>query len=167
MAAQVDGLLLVSPLMSDAALRELAEMTPLVVINRLLDGIPAVLTDAYEATGHAVEHLHALGHRRIVYLAGPDGYSNDVRLRGLPRGLRPARDRGRSSWAPSMPGSRPACAPPTSFSPRRRPAVVAYNDEVAVGRDQPARPIAASGYPTTSASSASTTPRSPRWSRPG
>ncbi len=82
MSAQVDGLLLVSPLMPDAALRELAGQGPLVVVNRLLDGVPAVLTDATEATEHAVEHLHALGHRRIIYLAGPDGYSNDMRLRG-------------------------------------------------------------------------------------
>jgi DNA-binding LacI/PurR family transcriptional regulator len=83
MAAQVDGLLLLSPQMSDEALLALAEMTPLVVTNRMLDGIPAVLTDTYEATVHAVEHLYALGHRRVVYLAGPDGYSNDVRLRGF------------------------------------------------------------------------------------
>ena len=83
MAAQVDGLLLLSPQMPDATLLSLAEVTPVVVTNRLLDGIPAVLTDAYEATGHAVEHLHALGHRELVYLAGPDGYSNEVRLRGF------------------------------------------------------------------------------------
>jgi DNA-binding LacI/PurR family transcriptional regulator len=83
MAAQVDGLLLVSPQMSDEALLALAEITPVVVTNRVLDGIPAVFTDAYEASMHAVEHLHALGHRHVVYLAGPDGYSNDVRLRGF------------------------------------------------------------------------------------
>jgi LacI family transcriptional regulator/LacI family repressor for deo operon, udp, cdd, tsx, nupC, and nupG len=83
MAAQVDGLLLVSPQMSDEALLALTEITPVVVTNRLLDEIPAVFTDAYEGTVHAVEHLHALGHRRLVYLAGPDGYSNDERLRGF------------------------------------------------------------------------------------
>jgi LacI family transcriptional regulator/LacI family repressor for deo operon, udp, cdd, tsx, nupC, and nupG len=83
MAAQVDGLLLLSPRMSDEALLALNDITPLVVTNRLLDGIPTVLTDTYEATLHAVEHLHALGHRRVVYLAGPDGYSNDVRQRGF------------------------------------------------------------------------------------
>jgi LacI family transcriptional regulator/LacI family repressor for deo operon, udp, cdd, tsx, nupC, and nupG len=83
MAAQVDGLLLLSPQMSDGALLALADLTPVVVTNRLLDAIPAVLTDSYEAAGHAVEHLYALGHRRVVYLAGPDGYSNDVRVRGF------------------------------------------------------------------------------------
>jgi DNA-binding LacI/PurR family transcriptional regulator len=83
MAAQVDGLLLLSPLMPDEALMALTEITPVVMTNRLLDGIPAVLTDSYEGAVQAVEHLHALGHRRVVYLAGPDGYSNDVRLRGF------------------------------------------------------------------------------------
>lgn len=83
LAPQVDGLLLTSPLTSDACLRELADLIPVVVTNRLLDGVPAVLTDSAQATGHAVEHLHALGHRAVAYLAGPDGYSNDSRLSGL------------------------------------------------------------------------------------
>lgn len=83
LAQQVDGLLLVSPRMPDEALLALADTTPVVMLNRLLDGIPAVLTNLYEATGHAVEHLHALGHRAVVYLAGPDGYPNEVRLRGF------------------------------------------------------------------------------------
>src|SRR3712207_6706702 len=66
LAQQVDGLLLVSPRMPDEALLALADMTPVVMLNRILDGIPAVLTNLYEPTGHAVEHLHALGHRPVV-----------------------------------------------------------------------------------------------------
>jgi DNA-binding LacI/PurR family transcriptional regulator len=132
MAAQVDGLLLLSPQMPDDALLALAAITPVVMTNRLLDGIPAVLTDSYEATGHAVEHLHALGHRELVYLAGPEGYSNDVRLRGF-------RDTcGRLGIAASELGPFKA-----RFSDGMRAGdlvlatsatgVVAYNDEVAVG----------------------------------
>src|SRR3954451_19960584 len=132
MAAQVDGLLLVSPQMPDDALLGLAEITPVVFTNRLLNGIPAVLTDTYEATGHAVEHLHALGHRELVYLAGPDGYSNDVRLRGF-------RDTcGRLGITSSELGPFHA-----RFSAGVRAGdlvlatsatgVVAYNDEMAVG----------------------------------
>jgi DNA-binding LacI/PurR family transcriptional regulator len=132
MAAQVDGLLLLSPQMPDDALLALAAITPVVMTNRLLDGIPAVLTDSYEATGHAVEHLHALGHRELVYLAGPEGYSNDVRLRGF-------RDTsGRLGIAASELGPFQA-----RFSDGMRAGdlvlatsatgVVAYNDEVAVG----------------------------------
>jgi len=120
MAAQVDGLLLVSPQMPDDALLGLAEITPVVFTNRLLDGIPAVLTDTYEATGHAVEHLHALGHRELVYLAGPDGYSNEV---GCGGSATPAAGWGspRPSSVPSMPGSPPECGRQISSSPRRPP----------------------------------------------
>jgi DNA-binding LacI/PurR family transcriptional regulator len=132
MAPQVDGLLLVSPQMSDEALAALADRIPLVVTNRVLDGIPAVLTDTFEAAGHAVEHLHALGHRRVVYLAGPDGYSNDVRRLGF-----------RSACARL--GIEAAELGPfhARFSDGVRAAdlalatsatgVVAYNDEIAVG----------------------------------
>jgi LacI family transcriptional regulator/LacI family repressor for deo operon, udp, cdd, tsx, nupC, and nupG len=83
LAPQVDGLLLTSPQASDACLRELADLVPVVVTNRVLDGVSAVLTESAQATGHAVEHLHALGHREVAYLAGPDGYSNDSRTSGL------------------------------------------------------------------------------------
>jgi DNA-binding LacI/PurR family transcriptional regulator len=132
MAAQVDGLLLLSPQMPDDALLALADITPVVVTNRLLDGLPVVLTDAYEATGHAVEHLYALGHRELVYLAGPDGYSNDVRLRAFRDacgrlGLSPAElgpFHARFS-AGVMAGDLVLATSATG--------VVAYNDEVAVG----------------------------------
>jgi LacI family transcriptional regulator/LacI family repressor for deo operon, udp, cdd, tsx, nupC, and nupG len=132
MAAQVDGLLLVSPQMSDEALIALAEVTPVVVTNRVLDGIPSVLTDSYEATVHAVEHLHALGHRRAVYLAGPDGYSNDVRLRGFRDGCaRLGTDAGELGpfHARFSAGVRAADLVLATAAT----GVVAYNDEVAVG----------------------------------
>jgi LacI family transcriptional regulator/LacI family repressor for deo operon, udp, cdd, tsx, nupC, and nupG len=83
LAPQVDGLLLASPLAPDESLLELAALAPLVLTNRLLDGVPSVLVEAGQATGHAVEHLHALGHRELVYLGGPDTYSNRSRRAGL------------------------------------------------------------------------------------
>src|SRR5206468_412527 len=82
LAPQVDGLLLVSPLMPDEALGELAALVPAVLTNRLIAGMPTVVTDATGATEDAVEHLHALGHRRIAYLGGPASYSDGIRLRG-------------------------------------------------------------------------------------
>jgi DNA-binding LacI/PurR family transcriptional regulator len=83
LAPQVDGLLLASPLAADTTLLELAGLVPVVVTNRLVDDVPAVLTDDGQATGHAMEHLHALGHRSLVYLAGPDNYSDRSRRAGL------------------------------------------------------------------------------------
>lgn len=133
LAPQVDGLLLVSPMMPDDALRDLDASVPLVVTDRLVDGIAAAVTDAAEAVGHAIEHLHALGHRRIVYLAGPAGsYSNEGRLRGY----REASARLGMDAAELGPFN-------ARFSAGVRAAdlvlaggataVLAYNDEVAVG----------------------------------
>ena len=133
MAPQVDGLLLVSPLMPDAALRELDATVPVVMINRLLDGIASVVVDAAEAVAHAVEHLHALGHRRIVYLAGPSGsYSNGFRLRGYREACArlgmEATELGPFNARFSA-GVRAADLVLASGAT----AVLAYNDEVAVG----------------------------------
>src|SRR5690349_1726017 len=83
LAPQVDGLLLASPVAAEGRLAELADLVPVAITNRLVGGVPAVLTDEGEATGHAVEHLHALGHRTVVYLAGPDNYSDHNRRAGL------------------------------------------------------------------------------------
>ncbi|MEU7818058.1 LacI family DNA-binding transcriptional regulator [Pseudonocardia sp. NPDC049154] len=131
MSPQVDGLMLVSPLMPDDALRALAP-TPLVLSNRILDALPCVVTDASEAVGHAVEHLVALGHREIAYLAGPDGFANDMRLRGyrgacLRLGVQP-RELGpfNARFSDGIRAADLVLATPAT-------AVVAYNDEVAVG----------------------------------
>jgi LacI family transcriptional regulator/LacI family repressor for deo operon, udp, cdd, tsx, nupC, and nupG len=132
LAAQVDGLILVSPQMSDEALRTVADLVPVVVTNRILDGLPAVLTRTAPATGHAVEHLHSLGHRRLVYLAGPQGYANDDRLAGFRSAC------ARLGLEGAVLGSFNA-----RFTEGVRAAdlvlaasatgVVAYNDEIAVG----------------------------------
>jgi DNA-binding LacI/PurR family transcriptional regulator len=132
MAAQVDGLVLVGPQMSDDTLLALAGVTPLVVTNRLLDGIPAVLTDAYEATGHAIEHLFALGHRELVYLAGPVGYSNEVRQRGF----RDACDRlgiVASELGPFSGRFSAGLRAGDLVLATSATGVIAFNDEVAVG----------------------------------
>ena len=132
LAPQVDGLLLTSPLASDACLRELADIVPVVVTNRILDDVPAVLTASAQATGHAVEHLHALGHRKVAYLAGPDGYSNQSRTSGLKAAC------ARLGLEPVVLGPFPA-----RFSSGVRAAdlvlaagvtaVVAFNDDIAAG----------------------------------
>jgi LacI family transcriptional regulator/LacI family repressor for deo operon, udp, cdd, tsx, nupC, and nupG len=85
MAKQVDGMLLLSPTATDDGLRALADAVPLVVVNHDLDGVPAVLMPSADGAVAAVEHLHALGHRRLAYLAGPDNYSNRTRLGAFTR----------------------------------------------------------------------------------
>jgi DNA-binding LacI/PurR family transcriptional regulator/DeoR/GlpR family transcriptional regulator of sugar metabolism len=85
MAKQVDGLLLLSPTTVDDDLRALAATVPVVVINHDLEGVPTVLMPTADGAASAVEHLHALGHRRLAYLAGPDNYSNRIRTEAFTR----------------------------------------------------------------------------------
>jgi LacI family transcriptional regulator/LacI family repressor for deo operon, udp, cdd, tsx, nupC, and nupG len=132
MAPQVDGLLLLSPLMADDDLRDLAAAVPLVAVNRQLAGVPAVLMTSDTAAAHAVEHLHALGHRKLAYLAGPDNWSNAARQAAFTR----------SCARLGVPGEVLGPFDPT-FSAGIRAAdlvlagpttgVLAYNDDVAVG----------------------------------
>lgn len=80
MSQQADGLLLFSPRMPDAAILELAERLPLVVVNREIPGVPAVVIPSDDGMAQVVEHLAALGHHRIAYVAGPrDTFSNQAR----------------------------------------------------------------------------------------
>ena len=132
MAPQVDGLLLLSPTMADDDLRGLGAAVPLVTVNRQLAGVPAVLMTSGLATAHALEHLHALGHRRLVYLSGPENWSNAARARAF----------AETCARLGLPGDVLGPFEPT-FSAGVRAAdlvlagqatgVLAYNDDVAVG----------------------------------
>jgi DNA-binding LacI/PurR family transcriptional regulator len=132
MAKQVDGLVLLSPTMADDDLRGLAAQVPLIVVNRRLDGVPAVLMPSEKGATHAVEHLHALGHRRLAYLAGPENYSNYARAEAYTR----------TSARLGVAGTVLGPFEPTVASGRRAAdlvladgasGVLAYNDDVAAG----------------------------------
>ncbi|HZG90413.1 MAG TPA: LacI family DNA-binding transcriptional regulator [Pseudonocardia sp.] len=131
-ASQVDGLLLITPGMAEEKVREVAASTPLAVFNREIDGCPATLVPGTEGATQAVEHLHALGHREIAYLAGPPVYSNAMRQVAF----RAACDRlqitgveidlGDARFSAGVRAGDLVLAAGVS-------AVLAYNDEVAVG----------------------------------
>ncbi|WP_062432552.1 LacI family DNA-binding transcriptional regulator [Herbidospora daliensis] len=84
LAKQVDGFLLCSPRSSDGHLRSFADQTPIVVLNRRVGRVPSVTADNADGMLQAVTHLHALGHRRLAYVAGPrTSWSNRERTRSL------------------------------------------------------------------------------------
>src|SRR5947209_16271926 len=73
-----------APFASDTTLRILAGVTSLALLNRRLRDVPAALMDSAGGMRQVVEHLFALGHRRIAYLNGPNiAWSNRERRRGL------------------------------------------------------------------------------------
>lgn len=71
-ASRVDGLILCAPRSSAAQVRRIADRAPVVLINREISGLPSVLCRNAAGYQSLIEHLHAAGHRRVVYLAGPE-----------------------------------------------------------------------------------------------
>jgi LacI family transcriptional regulator len=81
---QADGLLLAMAQRDDPLVNELrARGTPLVLFNRTIDrgGVSAVIPDDFNGAVEAVEHLYALGHRRLAFVGGPLSTSNGARRR--------------------------------------------------------------------------------------
>jgi LacI family transcriptional regulator len=77
-ARGVDGLVLATVTMDDPVVGHcLAASIPVVLINRADSGrrLPAVVTDDAAGMRLAVDHLVALGHRRIGHVAGPQQVS--------------------------------------------------------------------------------------------
>lgn len=84
MAKQVDGVVLCSPGLEDSQVYEAAGNTSLVLLNRRLSGVPSTLMDSAGGLRQVVDHLVALGHKRIAFLNGPrTSWSNQERRRGL------------------------------------------------------------------------------------
>ncbi|PYI39136.1 LacI family transcriptional regulator [Arthrobacter psychrolactophilus] len=66
-----DALIVCSPRSESNAIRKAAGNIPLVVINGQAPGAISIFMDVRQGLRQAVEHLYALGHRKIVHVPGP------------------------------------------------------------------------------------------------
>lgn len=88
-SGQVEGVVLVSSRLSDEQIIEAAQIRPVVLVNRDVEGIPRVLIDSSIGVSEAVAHLVALGHRNIVYVSGPSkSWSNRQRRNAFKRAVK-------------------------------------------------------------------------------
>ncbi|MBX3078705.1 MAG: LacI family DNA-binding transcriptional regulator [Cryobacterium sp.] len=67
----VDGVILGTSRLRDEEIVHLAERKPVVVINRSVEGVASVIADIEQGIVEAVRHVASLGHRSVVYVAGP------------------------------------------------------------------------------------------------
>jgi LacI family transcriptional regulator len=77
-ARQVDGFITATARLDREFVAETAELVqPIVLVNRRLEdeSLPAVTVDDRDGVRMAVEHVVALGHRRIGHLGGPQALS--------------------------------------------------------------------------------------------
>ncbi|KRE41551.1 LacI family DNA-binding transcriptional regulator [Knoellia sp. Soil729] len=133
LAKQVDGIILCSPRMKPAELREAATLAPVVLVNRKERSIPSVSVDNVGGMRQIIEHLSAQGHRSVGYVGGPrSSWSNRERVRGL----RVAANQNGvelvelGHFAPTFDGGTDAAEGAVISGVS---AVVAYNDLVALG----------------------------------
>ncbi|MWV48880.1 LacI family DNA-binding transcriptional regulator [Rathayibacter sp. VKM Ac-2803] len=85
---QVDGLIAVSPMVEPAWLERLARRTPIVMLGRHDDstGYDTVTNDDVSGTDAVMDHLFALGHRRIAHLTVSEQITG--RVAGAPHSVR-------------------------------------------------------------------------------
>ncbi len=85
-----EALILIGPELSDTALATLAATRPVVVVGRRIaaEHLDVVHTTDDTGTELVVDHLVALGHRRIAYLTGGDGTIATDRRDGYARAMR-------------------------------------------------------------------------------
>lgn len=133
LAQQVDGLVIASPRGVNAG--EVEELgRPAVLINARIDDLPWVGVDYEDAMMQSVQHLHALGHRRIAYVGGPrESRSDAIRRRGLDEVAGRFEDVeivDLGSFPPQVEGGQAAADLAVSSGAS---AVIAFNDLVAAG----------------------------------
>jgi DNA-binding LacI/PurR family transcriptional regulator len=133
LSRQVDGILICSSRLGDAQLEDLVRDRTLVLLNRRIPGASSVLVDNASGMRQAVDHLSALGHKRIGFLCGPErSWTNRERLRGF---RATTRSNGIEAvvlgpFAPVFEGGQSAA---DLVLAQKLTAVIAYNDLMALG----------------------------------
>ncbi|MFG1943529.1 LacI family DNA-binding transcriptional regulator [Nonomuraea sp. NPDC048826] len=127
---QVDGVLLCSPRLTNKTIERLREEVPFVVVNRRVKGMPTVLMDVGRGVRLAVEHLTALGHRRLALVTGPSGSWTSKEMQAAAAAMGEA---DVTFLGPNPPTELGGLAAVTDVIASGATGVLAYNDLVAIG----------------------------------
>ncbi|MFI5662909.1 LacI family DNA-binding transcriptional regulator [Streptomyces sp. NPDC051684] len=132
LSEQADGLIMVTPVGTDAALRERFKRRPLVLVDRQVGRLPAVVADTAAGLAELLGHLMDLGHREIAYVSGPAGsWADEQRRASL---TAQASDAGaRIHVLGPLPPTFDAGIEASRSLPGAATAVLAYNSYLALG----------------------------------
>ena len=86
---QVDGIVLLSPRISNSDIRDVASNVSTVMVGRRTREayVDSVVNDDFAGAVGVVEHLYELGHRRIAHISGGNGAGAGSRRRGYERAM--------------------------------------------------------------------------------
>jgi LacI family transcriptional regulator len=133
LSKQVDGVLLCSPRMSNSLIEQLSREVPLVVVNRQITGVPAVVMDVAQGAGDAIDHLTGLGHTSIALVTGPRGSWTSREIRRAATAAARAANTELAVIGPNQPTEDGGLAVAEQISRGGVTAVLAYNDLMALG----------------------------------
>lgn len=133
MAKQVDGVLLCGPRMTNPLIRQLSREVPLVLVNRVVAGLPCVVMDVAQGARDAIGHLVGLGHRRLALLGGPPGSWTNREIRKAATAAARAAGVELVVLGPNPPNEEGGHAAAEQVLRERVTGVLAYNDLMAVG----------------------------------
>jgi LacI family transcriptional regulator len=133
LAKQVDGVQLCSPRLSNSLIEKLSREVPLVVVNRMVPGLPCVLMDVAGGARNAIDHLASLGHRDIALLGGPRGSWTSREIRKSAMAAARAAGVDLTAISPNPPTVDGGFAVAEQVVREDVTAVLAYNDLMAVG----------------------------------
>ncbi|WP_404429259.1 LacI family transcriptional regulator [Microbacterium lacus] len=130
-----DALVLCAPRMTEEELVRATEtLGPVVLMNRFSSDVlaPILSVDSRSGVESLARHLYSLGHRRMVYVGGPEGVANENRLRGLADFTSSVSDVKISRVAAGA-GSAQGLDAVESVIATNATAALAFNDLVAIG----------------------------------
>jgi LacI family transcriptional regulator len=129
----VDGLILVSTRLSNAAIQDLGDQKPLLVVNRRLPGVDSLVPDVVPGISGALDHLAEHGHRRVAFLAGPStSWMSRLRQRTAKK-LADERGMEITVLGPADPTLEGGASAVPALLTSGATAVLAYNDLMAIG----------------------------------
>ncbi len=129
----LDGMIVAASRLSDNALRAASKVTPTVVLNRLVPGVPSVVTDNPRGMRRALEHLAELGHRRVAYVSGPTAsWADSARWRAFREACYEL-DLTENRIGPTPPTVRGGMAVYPQLREKRITAAVCFNDMISIG----------------------------------
>lgn len=129
----VEGIVMASSRLSDAALRTVASRRPTVVLNRGVGGVSSIYGDSARGMRRVAEHLGELGHGSITYLAGPEtSWADGMRWQALQAAGMDLDIKVRRV-GPNAPTVAAGSAAVGSMTDDLPTAIAAYNDLLAIG----------------------------------
>jgi DNA-binding LacI/PurR family transcriptional regulator len=130
----VEGVLFTGCTVSHQAIRRLARQKPVVLLNRQVPEVPAVITDNAGGIRRAVEHLAELGHQTVSYVAGPEAsWADGTRWVALMGACHELDLRFRRVGPCNLPSVHAGVDSAAQVLAQGATAVIAYNDTMAIG----------------------------------